>query len=108
MFGLGFQEVIVLGVVAVLLFGKRLPDVARSLGSSYRDFRRGLTDLQSQMDFRDTIYSAPRGRSSASSTSSYAYGEDDRDETDQPTAPKFELPGPHDSPSDAASNSVNS
>ena len=34
--GIGFQELVVIGVVAVLLFGSRLPSVARSLGQSYQ------------------------------------------------------------------------
>ena len=45
MFGMGFQELIVVGVVAVLLFGKRLPEVARTLGTSYRDFRKSLVSV---------------------------------------------------------------
>ena len=45
--GIGFTEMIVLGVVAVLLFGSRLPEVAKNLGRSYNEFRRGLNDLQS-------------------------------------------------------------
>ncbi len=45
--GIGYQELLVIGVVAILLFGKRLPDVARTWGSSYRDFRRSLNDIKS-------------------------------------------------------------
>ena len=45
--GIGYQELLVIGVVAILLFGKRLPDVARTWGSSYRDFRRSLNEIKS-------------------------------------------------------------
>ncbi len=45
--GLGIQEILVIGVIAVLLFGKRLPDVARSIGKSYNEFRKGFSDIQS-------------------------------------------------------------
>jgi sec-independent protein translocase protein TatA len=43
MFGLGHWEIIIVGVVAVLLFGKRLPGVARSLGQSITEFKKGIT-----------------------------------------------------------------
>lgn len=89
MFGMGFQELIVVGVVAVLLFGKRLPEVARTLGTSYRDFRRSLFEIQSQIDFTDSINSATTYQSS----STRDYSADDEDDDDAlPTAPKLELP----------------
>jgi sec-independent protein translocase protein TatA len=40
----GGLEWIVIGLVALLLFGKRLPGVARSLGQTITEFRSGLTE----------------------------------------------------------------
>ncbi len=41
--GLGWPELIVILVVVILLFGaSRLPMLARSIGSSAREFRKGL------------------------------------------------------------------
>jgi sec-independent protein translocase protein TatA len=47
--GVGITELIVILVVAVVLFGSRLPEVARNLGSSYQQFRKGLYDIQSSI-----------------------------------------------------------
>jgi sec-independent protein translocase protein TatA len=45
MFGLGVPELIVIGAVVVLLFGaKRLPELARALGKSSREFKKGLKE----------------------------------------------------------------
>jgi Sec-independent protein translocase protein TatA len=41
---LGMSELIVFGVVALLVFGERLPDAMRSLGKVYVKVRRGLTE----------------------------------------------------------------
>lgn len=40
---------IVLGILAVLLFGSNLPSVAKSLGKSLTEFRRGMTDMQNEV-----------------------------------------------------------
>ena len=91
MFGLGIQELIIVGVVAVVLFGKRLPEVARSLGSSYKEFRQGLSEIQSQMDINSHSYR------STNSSSTPQYQDEDVDDYEAPTAPKFELPAAGDS-----------
>jgi TatA/E family protein of Tat protein translocase len=46
----GFSMVhwLVFGVVAILLFGNRLPNVARSLGRSLLEFKRGMSDLEGE------------------------------------------------------------
>ncbi len=42
MFGIGHTELMVVALVALLLFGNRVPSVMRSLGQSLHEFRRGL------------------------------------------------------------------
>ncbi len=42
MFGVGPMELTVIGILAVLLFGARLPKIARSFGSTIVEFKKGL------------------------------------------------------------------
>jgi len=43
MFGLGFQELLViLAIVLVLFGGKKLPELSRSVGEALREIRNGL------------------------------------------------------------------
>lgn len=44
MFGLSGWELIIILVVALLLFGKRLPDIMRGMGSSVKEFKKGMED----------------------------------------------------------------
>ena len=44
MFGLGLPELLIVLVVALLLFGNRLPSVARSLGRSMVEFKKGMNE----------------------------------------------------------------
>lgn len=41
----GGLEWLVIGLVALLLFGKRLPGIARSLGQALTEFKSGLSGL---------------------------------------------------------------
>lgn len=46
---LGGTEVLVILLVALMLFGGRLPEVARSIGRSVNQFKRGLRDLDDEL-----------------------------------------------------------
>ncbi len=50
MFGIGTTELIVVGLIALLLFGNRLPSVMRSLGTGINEFKRGLNDVGTEVD----------------------------------------------------------
>jgi TatA/E family protein of Tat protein translocase len=45
---MGFAEMVVCALVALVLFGGRLPEVMRNLGATYRNFRKGMEDLKHQ------------------------------------------------------------
>jgi TatA/E family protein of Tat protein translocase len=45
---------LIFGVVAILLFGNRLPSVARSLGRSLLEFKKGMNHFET--DLRSSIY----------------------------------------------------
>jgi len=87
MFGLSVQELVIVGVVAVLLFGKNLPEVAKKFGGVYRDFRKSLDDLRSQVDFTDTFNSAPAKPKPRKSYSDF-------DDVDEISTPRFQPPPP--------------
>ena len=47
MFGLGYQELLIILVIVLILFGaNRLPELARSLGSSVKEFKKGVNEVQ--------------------------------------------------------------
>ena len=51
MLGLGSQELILILVIALLLFGaNKLPELARSLGLSVREFKKAMKEVEDTED----------------------------------------------------------
>lgn len=44
MFGLGIGELLVVLIIVLVLFSRRLPDVGEGLGKSIRKFRKAMND----------------------------------------------------------------
>lgn len=57
----GWEPVIILVVVLLLFGARRLPDLARSIGTSAREFRKGLRDDE-KADDADPGDGDPQGR----------------------------------------------
>jgi sec-independent protein translocase protein TatA len=72
---LGPMEMIVIVGLGVLLFGKRLPEVGRSLGKGIVEFKKGLKGIEDEVDEASNRPSPPRP--------------DDRVHAE---SPKFEIP----------------
>lgn len=90
MFGFGPFEMVVIGVIAVLLFGGNLPEVARKLGGSYRELRRSLNDVQQQ--FRVAEHEAKKALDVTKTFESDSTDDEDDDDSSTPAAPKFTPP----------------
>ena len=59
MFGLNPVEVVVIGAIAVMLYGKRLPDVGRTFGQTIRDLRKQWTSLSKELDISAHLEGRP-------------------------------------------------
>ena len=82
MFGLGYMELLVVGGIMLLLFGKRLPEVARSMGKGITEFKKGVQGIEDDVNpSSHSHYSAP--------TADRPLADEDLENV---TAPKFEPP----------------
>ena len=78
--GPGWMEMMIVGVVALLLFGKRLPEVARSLGQGIVEFKKGMKGIEEDVSTSTANYSSTSSRPTADA------------EVEEASAPKFEPP----------------
>jgi sec-independent protein translocase protein TatA len=51
----GPMELMVILVIAILLFGRRLPEIARGMGKSITEFKKGLSEAKSEIDKDEDI-----------------------------------------------------
>ena len=85
-FNIGFAEMALIGIVAVMLFGSRLPEVAGQLGKSYQQFRKGLDEIKSNiktdvdLDINGNFDRLPD------------YSQQPEDDYDAPSSPVFDAP----------------
>lgn len=77
MFNIGPWEMVIAGMIALLLFGKRLPEVARSLGKGIIEFKKGMQGIEEDV------------RRPSAQQQSRPYPTEEREE---PSAPRFEPP----------------
>src|SRR5262245_31779585 len=49
-FGLGGQEILLLLVLGVLLFGRKLPELGRSVGKTFVEFKKGVKGLEDEVE----------------------------------------------------------
>jgi len=76
----GLPELIIVGIIALLLFGKRLPDVARSLGKGIVEFKKGVQGIEDEVE---------RATYNTDTSASRPLPTDESEEVD---APKFQPP----------------
>jgi sec-independent protein translocase protein TatA len=55
-FSLTPWEILIILVIGVLLFGRRLPEVGRYLGKGITEFKKGVKGLEDEMDLNSPVH----------------------------------------------------
>ena len=92
----GFTEILLVGVVALLVFGGNLPEVMRNVGQAYAKFRQGLHDISKPVreEFRELSKSAPDPEPTPRSTAKPAAKESETPEPEADGGPTYRVEDP--------------
>ncbi|MGD2150625.1 MAG: twin-arginine translocase TatA/TatE family subunit [Desulfobacterales bacterium] len=56
MFGIGMPEMLLILAIALIVIGpKKLPDLAKSLGRAFAEFRRATSELKDSLEIEDEL-----------------------------------------------------
>lgn len=60
MFNIGPQELFWLFLIVLLIFGaKRIPEIGRSVGRGIQEFKKGMRDVETELQISDKPASTP-------------------------------------------------
>ena len=88
MFCLGPLELMVIGVIAVMLYGKQLPDVGLKVGKSLAELRRQWSTISRDLDVTGEI----KSRQGQAHTDTRRLSSQCDDEESAQTSPAFDPP----------------
>ena len=91
-FDLSPTTMLFVAVVAVLLFGERLPEVAQSFGRQFKEFRNSLQGIQNEFRAAATSATSAVKEAVSSSDSPSHAGGGESEVHEEATAPKFVPP----------------
>jgi len=56
LFGLGMQEILVIALIVLLLFGgKKIPELMKGLGKGVKSFKDGMKEVTDEFDTSDEV-----------------------------------------------------
>jgi TatA/E family protein of Tat protein translocase len=88
MFGIGFQEMLIILVVVLIFFGpKRLPDLAKSLGKGIAEFRKASEEVRKGIEDAVKEESAAETSKTPEDLSSYGKAPGSEPAPDEPAPP---------------------
>lgn len=61
MFGIGMPEMLLILAIALIVIGpKKLPDLAKSIGRAFGEFKRATSELKQSIDIDDDLHDVKR------------------------------------------------
>ena len=79
MFGIGFTEIVVILVIALIVLGpEKLPELAKALGRAMREFRTATDEIKRSVSDIDLNLNVPDYRPDESKTSSPTESEEEK------------------------------